>query len=81
MSPIDKKRLADSQVIAQWVKPGERVLDLFCGLGNFTLPLAKQGAQVVEDQLLLFHAIVLHGRGATVDAARPCSCLWRRRPQ
>ena len=29
------------------VQPGERVLDLFCGLGNFTLPLAKQGAQVV----------------------------------
>ena len=29
------------------VQPGERVLDLFCGLGNFTLPLARKGAQVV----------------------------------
>jgi 23S rRNA (uracil1939-C5)-methyltransferase len=28
-------------------RPGERVADLFCGLGNFTLPLATRGAQVI----------------------------------
>ncbi|MDP1653234.1 MAG: 23S rRNA (uracil(1939)-C(5))-methyltransferase RlmD [Rhodocyclaceae bacterium] len=29
------------------VQPGDRVADMFCGLGNFTLPLARLGARVV----------------------------------
>jgi 23S rRNA (uracil1939-C5)-methyltransferase len=28
-------------------QPGERVADFFCGLGNFALPIAHRGAQVV----------------------------------
>lgn len=28
-------------------RPGERIADLFCGLGNFSLPLAARGARVI----------------------------------
>jgi 23S rRNA (uracil1939-C5)-methyltransferase len=28
-------------------QPGERIGDMFCGLGNFSLPMARAGAQVL----------------------------------
>ena len=42
----------NAQMVARAVEllapaAGERVLDLFCGLGNFSLPLARSGAHVV----------------------------------
>ena len=42
------------------VQPGERVIDWFCGLGNFTLPLATRAASVLG----------LEGSDALVDRAR-----------
>ncbi len=28
-------------------RPGERIADFFCGLGNFTLPIARRGAEIM----------------------------------
>ena len=41
-------------------RPGERIADLFCGLGNFSLPIARQGA----------HVIGVEGSEALVERAR-----------
>jgi 23S rRNA (uracil1939-C5)-methyltransferase len=48
-------------------QPGERVADLFCGLGNFSLPLARRGAQVVG----------FEGSAALVERARSNAALNR----
>jgi 23S rRNA (uracil1939-C5)-methyltransferase len=41
------RRMVDQALELLDLKPGERVLELFSGLGNFTLPLARRAAQVV----------------------------------
>jgi 23S rRNA (uracil1939-C5)-methyltransferase len=42
------------------IQPGERLLDLFCGIGNFSLPLARRGA----------HVVGIEGDAALVQRAR-----------
>jgi len=44
----DMNRLMVSRAM-RLLKPqaGERIADFFCGLGNFTLPIARSGAQVL----------------------------------
>ena len=63
MSPIDKKRQADFQVIAQWVEPSERVLDLGCGRG-ILLEYLKQKKSI-------------YGVGVDIDFDKILSCVKR----
>jgi len=51
---------ADLDAIADWIAPGERVLDLFCGLGNFSLPLAKRVGETG-------HVIAVEGSAEMVE--------------
>ena len=41
------RRMVDHALALLDPRPSDRVLDLFCGLGNFTLPLARRAAAVV----------------------------------
>ncbi|MBS0589857.1 MAG: 23S rRNA (uracil(1939)-C(5))-methyltransferase RlmD [Proteobacteria bacterium] len=41
------RRMIDHALALLDPAPNDRVLDLFCGLGNFTLPLARRAGQVV----------------------------------
>ncbi len=41
------QRLVHQALTLLELKPADRVLDLFCGLGNFTLPLARHAQQVL----------------------------------
>ena len=44
------QRMVDHALALLDPAPHERVLDLFCGLGNFTLPLARRCAQVEGEE-------------------------------
>ena len=40
------EKLVLAVVLGLQIQPGERVVDLFCGIGNFTLAAARRGARV-----------------------------------
>jgi 23S rRNA (uracil1939-C5)-methyltransferase len=47
VNPAINRTLVRRAVALLDPRPGERVADFFCGIGNFTLPIARRGATVV----------------------------------
>ncbi|MBP6798084.1 MAG: 23S rRNA (uracil(1939)-C(5))-methyltransferase RlmD [Luteimonas sp.] len=58
-APINEAMIARTFELLD-LRPGDRVLDLFCGLGNFTLPMAR----------LVSEAVGVEGEAALVARAR-----------
>lgn len=58
-SELNEKMIAQALMLLN-LQGDERVLDLFCGIGNFTLPLARFSAEVVGVEAI--EAMVARGR-------------------
>lgn len=56
---VNQQMVAQALALLE-LKPGDRVLDLFCGIGNFTLPMAQQCAEVIGIEAV--ESMVLRGR-------------------
>ncbi|MEP6940666.1 MAG: 23S rRNA (uracil(1939)-C(5))-methyltransferase RlmD [Rudaea sp.] len=65
------RRMVDHALALLDPQPADRVLDLFCGLGNFTLPLARRATQVtgVEGEAGLVRRAADNARHNGIDNA------------
>ena len=69
--PINQ-RMVDQALAWLGATGDDKVLDLFCGIGNFTLPLARQAREVVgvEGELAMVERATENARRNGIDNAR-----------
>lgn len=73
INPFINRILVSRALNLLQAEPGERVADLFCGLGNFTLPLAAQGCNVLGVEAS--DALVARARESSVQHGLPARFL------
>lgn len=70
---LNRKMVAQAMAALQ-VREGERMADFFAGLGNFSLPMARLGAQVSafegEDAMVAHAQLAAHAHDLAVEARR-----------
>lgn len=60
VNPSINQRMVEQALELLALRPEDRVLDLFCGIGNFTLPIAQACAQVIGIEAV--ESMVARGR-------------------
>lgn len=65
INAIINRKMVTQAIELLAIEPNHRVLDLFCGLGNFTLPIAKQAS----------HAIGVEGAESLIERGRENAAL------
>lgn len=70
------RRLVDNVVAAASLSHGDSVVDLYCGMGNFTIPLARSGAAVVgiEESAASIARAIDNARLNNVQCRFICGC-------
>lgn len=72
VNALVNERMVEHVIAELGVSPGERLLDLYCGIGNFGLPAARRGAAVlgVEGDAGLVARATSNARRNGLEAAR-----------
>jgi len=50
VNPVQAERLVDLALQQGWPRPDERMIDLFCGVGKFSLPFDRRVKELIGNE-------------------------------